>query len=922
MKPNDLSGIQVLKRDGSVVGFDQTKIITAVSKAYIDVHKADGSAMRDFAHSITERVVAAVLRDPSRVSVSIEDIQDRVELEIMRAGDHKLSRGYVLFREERARLRAERTVAEPPVIRVKLWTGDLEPLDPRALQARIETAAQSLGEVDARAVTERAMAELFDGCSSRQVDQALLMAARSMMERDPAYDRLAARLVLQDLYREVGGTQVESDKDRARLYSDVFEAQLHHAVDCKLVADELSWRFDLAQLREAIQPSRDDQFRLLGIQTLADRYLLRFGSRRVELPQTFFMRVAMGLALNEDQPTDRAIEFYDALSSFRLMCSTPTLFNSGTLHPQLSSCYLTTVADDLRSIYGSITHNALLQKFAGGLGNDWTRVRAMGARIHGTNGRSQGVVPFLKVVNDTAVAVNQGGKRPGAVCSYLETWHLDIEEFLQLRKNTGDDRRRTHDMDTAHWIPDLFMKRVEQGADWTLFSPDEVPDLHDLCGRAFEEAYERYEAMAENGEIWMCRKVPAVELWRKMLTMLFETGHPWLTFKDACNLRSPQQHCGVIHSSNLCTEITLNTSDTEIAVCNLASVNLAAHIAPGAAAPWLDLPALRKTVRTAIRMLDNVIDRNLYAVDKARRSNMRHRPIGLGLMGFQDLLYAANVSFADPLSVEVADQTAEALCYFAYEASSDLAVERGPYPSYTGSLWSRGVLPIDTVATLGAQRGIPVDVRMTMTLDWAALREKIIAQGMRNSNCVAIAPTATIANIIGVTPSIEPTYENLYVKSNMSGEFTVLNESLVAALKERGLWDDMMRHDLKFFDGSVSRIDRVPADLKALYATAFEIDPLRLVEAAARRQKWIDQSQSLNLYIARATGPQLDKLYRTAWRSGLKTTYYLRTLAATHVEKSTVAHGALNAVGNAPAEGAVCTLKPGDSGYEGCEACQ
>ncbi|MGH8669450.1 MAG: ribonucleoside-diphosphate reductase subunit alpha, partial [Burkholderiales bacterium] len=613
----------------------------------------------------------------------------------------------------------------------------------------------------------------------------------------------------------------------------------------------------------------------------------------------------------------RAIEFYDVLSTFDFMSSTPTLFNSGTRRSQLSSCYLTTVSDDLEGIYEAIKENALLAKYAGGLGNDWTPVRALGSHIKGTNGKSQGVVPFLKVVNDTAVAVNQGGKRKGAVCSYLETWHLDIEEFLELRKNTGDDRRRTHDMNTANWIPDLFMKRVMENADWTLFSPSDVRELHDKFGKAFEEAYLRFEDKAARGELKLYKKIPAVQLWRKMLSMLFETGHPWITFKDPCNLRSPQQHTGVVHSSNLCTEITLNTSSDEIAVCNLGSVNLVAHMTESG----LHFEKLKKTIRTAMRMLDNVIDINYYAVDKARNSNARHRPVGLGIMGFQDCLHLMRVAYASQEAVEFADRSMEMVAYAAYWASTELAEERGRYPSFTGSLWNRGVLPQDTLDLLAAERGGYVELDRSSTLDWEALRGRIRQHGMRNSNCIAIAPTATIANIIGVSASIEPTFQNLFVKSNLSGEFTVTNEYLVADLRKAGLWDEVMIADLKYFDGNLARIDRAPAELRRLYATAFEVEPKWLVEAAARRQKWIDQSQSLNIYMAGASGRKLDDTYKLAWIRGLKTTYYLRAMGATHAEKSTSKAGQLNAVPSGGAEAAedpkFCAIDNPD-----CEACQ
>jgi ribonucleoside-diphosphate reductase alpha chain len=710
-----------------------------------------------------------------------------------------------------------------------------------------------------------------------------------LIEREPTYSQAAARLLLDVLRQEALGfldmaVGVQTHADMADHYADYFAAYIHTAGDLELLDKQLG-RFDLARLGAALKPERDLQFNYLGLQTLYDRYFIHTDRGvRFELPQAFFMRVAMGLAINEIDREERAIEFYELLSSFDFMSSTPTLFNSGTLRPQLSSCYLTTVSDDLDGIYSAIKDNALLSKFAGGLGNDWSRVRGMGAHIKGTNGKSQGVVPFLKVANDTAVAVNQGGKRKGAVCAYLETWHIDIEEFLELRKNTGDDRRRTHDMNTANWVPDLFMRRVAEEGHWTLLSPDEASDLHDLTGEAFEQAYLAYEARAERGELRVHKRVKAVDLWRKMLAMLFETGHPWIAFKDPCNLRYTNQHVGVVHSSNLCTEITLHTNDQEIAVCNLGSVNLANHVSE----QGLDTTKLRKTVRTAMRMLDNVIDYNFYNVPQARKSNLRHRPVGLGIMGFQDALYRLRIPYASPDALRFADHSMEVLSYYAIEASSELAAERGPYQSFDGSLWSQGVLPIDSIARLEQGRGGYLQMDTSATLDWAALREQVQRVGMRNSNCMAIAPTATISNIVGVGQSIEPTYQNLFVKSNLSGEFTVVNPYLVADLKAQGLWDAVMVNDLKYYDGSVQQIDRIPDDLKELYATAFEIDPRWLVEAASRRQKWLDQAQSLNLYMAEPSGPKLDNLYKLAWVRGLKTTYYLRSMGATHVEKSTM----------------------------------
>jgi ribonucleoside-diphosphate reductase alpha chain len=755
----------------------------------------------------------------------------------------------------------------------------------------IEAACAGLGEdVRADPIMAETRRNLYDGVPIDEVHKAAILAARTLIEKEPAYTRATARLLLHTIRKEILGQEVTQEEMQER-YAEYFPEFIQRGVGAELLDPRLR-QFDLPRLAAALKPQRDLQFDYLGLQTLYDRYFLHVDETRIEMPQAFFMRVAMGLALGEIDREARAIEFYDVLSMFDFMSSTPTLFNAGTLRSQLSSCYLTTVSDDLDGIYEALKENALLSKFAGGLGNDWTPVRALGSYIKGTNGKSQGVVPFLKVVNDTAVAVNQGGKRKGAVCAYLECWHLDIEEFLELRKNTGDDRRRTHDMNTANWIPDLFMKRVMEGGEWTLFSPSSCPDLHDRIGRDFEQAYVGYEAKVERGELKLYKRMPARDLWRKMLTMLFETGHPWITFKDACNVRSPQQHAGVVHSSNLCTEITLNTGAGEIAVCNLGSVNLARHLLDG----QIDQVKLKKTVATAMRMLDNVIDINYYAVKKARDSNLRHRPVGLGVMGFQDALYELRLPYASQEAVEFADRSTEALCYHAYWASTELAEERGRYSSYRGSLWDRGILPLDSLDLLAEQRGGFVEIDRSSTMDWPALRARVAQHGMRNSNCVAIAPTATISNIIGVDASIEPCFGNLSVKSNLSGEFTIVNEYLVRDLKGLGVWDDVMVMDLKHFDGSLRRIDRVPDEVKRLYATAFEVEPQWLVEAAARRQKWIDQAQSLNIYMAGASGNKLDEIYKLAWLRGLKTTYYLRTMGATHAEKSTVKSGALNSV--------------------------
>jgi ribonucleoside-diphosphate reductase alpha chain len=903
--PTDASALNhyhILRRNGAVVSFEPNKIAIAMMKAFLAVHGTQGAAsasVRETVEGLTQTVIRALMRSrPSGGTFHIEDVQDQVELGLMRSGHHEVARAYVLYREKRTQERASQVSLATPVAPVlhALDKGVRIVLDLDRLQGLIQSACAGLGaDVKPEPIMAETLRNLYDGVPMDEVYKASVLAARTLIEKDPDYTYATARLLFHTIANEVLGRDVVQ-ADMAQAYVDYFPGFIQNGVDHELLDPQLL-QFDLPRLAAALKADRDLKFDYLGLQTLYDRYFLHIGKARIELPQAFFMRVAMGLSLNETDREARAIEFYEVLSSFDFMSSTPTLFNSGTLRSQLSSCYLTTVPDDLGGIYDAIKENALLSKFAGGLGNDWTPVRALGAHIKGTNGESQGVVPFLKVVNDTAVAVNQGGKRKGAVCTYLETWHLDIEEFLELRKNTGDDRRRTHDMNTANWIPDLFMRRVMEKGEWTLFSPNNVPDLHDKFGIEFETAYVAYEAQAARGEIKPARTVQAADLWRKMLTMLFETGHPWITFKDACNVRSPQQHCGVVHSSNLCTEITLNTSDTETAVCNLGSVNLLQHLIDGpSGTKVLDHAKLQKTINTAMRMLDNVIDINYYAVEKARASNMRHRPVGLGMMAFQDSLYEMRTPYASDAAVAFADTSMEAICYYAYWASTELARERGQYSSFKGSLWDQGILPIDTLDLLAKQRGGYVEVDRSSTLDWQALRNKIAKDGMRNSNCTAIAPTATISNIIGVDASIEPCFGNLSVKSNLSGEFTIINSYLVSDLKRLGLWDDVMVMDLKHFDGSLNPIDRIPADIKALYATAFEVETRWLVEAAARRQKWIDQGQSLNIYMAGASGKKLDDTYKLAWIRGLKTTYYLRTMSATHVEKSTVAAGRMNAV--------------------------
>jgi ribonucleoside-diphosphate reductase alpha chain len=932
--------MRVIRRNGKVTTFDANKIAVAMTKAFLAVEGGNAAAsgrVHNLVEELTDQLTDALKRrNPAGGTVHIEDIQDQVELALMRSGEHKVARAYVLYREEQARKRAEQAAVtgeakQELLINVTLEDGSTRPLDIERLRKLVAEACAGLEAVTFDSILDDTCRNLFDGVKERDVSQALVMSARTLIEKEPNYSHAAARLLLDMLRREALGfldldTNVATQKEMGERYPEYFGAYIKRGADLELLDKRLT-QYDLDRLGAALRPERDLQFTYLGLQTLYDRYFIHSGGTRFELPQAFFMRVAMGLAINEIDREGRAIEFYDLLSSFDFMSSTPTLFNSGTLRPQLSSCYLTTVPDDLDGIYGAIKDNALLSKFAGGLGNDWTRVRGMGAHIKGTNGKSQGVVPFLKVANDTAVAVNQGGKRKGAVCAYLETWHIDIEEFLDLRKNTGDDRRRTHDMNTANWIPDLFMKRVAEDGDWTLFSPDETSDLHDLTGKAFEAAYTRYEDKAARGEMRVAKKLKANDLWRKMLGMLFETGHPWVAFKDPCNIRYTNQHAGVVHSSNLCTEITLHTNDNEIAVCNLGSVNIAAHVDENG----LDMAKLEKTVSTAMRMLDNVIEYNYYSVPQARNSNLRHRPVGLGIMGFQDALYKVRLPYASEDAVAFADRTMEAVSYHAIRASTDLAEERGRYHSFEGSLWSQGILPIDSLAKLGEQRGGYLQVDDSQTLDWDALRERVKTVGMRNSNTMAIAPTATISNICGVSQSIEPTYQNLFVKSNLSGEFTVVNPYLVHDLKKLGLWDEVMVNDLKYYDGSVQPIGRIPDDLKALYASAFEVDPRWLVEAGSRRQKWIDQAQSLNLYMSEPSGKKLDNLYKLAWVRGLKTTYYLRSMGATHVEKSTMDDSSrankLSAVGGSYGEG---TMTDADGGAPkacsildpDCEACQ
>jgi ribonucleoside-diphosphate reductase alpha chain len=886
----------VIKRDGNLVDFDINKIALAVLKAYIAVYSesvAQSVSVREKINQISRAVVESLEGNNLTNTVKIEEIQDQVELFLMHFEEYKVLRAYILYREEKRQKRNANQANDNFKLEYIDDHGNKKKFDSKIILQPIKEACANLDNVDPSIIEQDTLKNLYSGVSIKEIDIAVILSARQMIEKEPNYNYVTARLLLYKLYKEVLGRSIKKSELKDA-YISYFYQYIEKGIKLKLLNPALA-DFDLTLLASALIPDNDYNFKYLGLQTLYDRYFIHDQGTRIELPQIFFMRVAMGLALKEQDFNQKAIEFYQLISSFDFMPSTPTLFNSGTLHSQLSSCYLSTVGDSLVEIYDSIKENALLSKFAGGLGNDWTPVRSMGSYIQGTNGKSQGVIPFLKVVNDTAVAVNQGGKRKGAACVYLETWHADIEEFLELRKNTGDDRRRCHDINTANWIPDLFMKRVMNGEEWSLFSPHEADTLHDAYGHEFEALYLKFEALGKAGKLSYYKQIPALTLWRKMLTMLFETGHPWITFKDPCNIRSAQQHVGVVHSSNLCTEITLNTNDEEIAVCNLGSINLASHINSNG----IDHAKLKNSIKTAIRMLDNVIDINFYPVDKARNSNIKHRPIGMGMMGFQDCLYKMKINYTSSAAMQFADEITEVIAYYAYESSSDLSVERGVYSSYNGSLWDQGILPLDSLKQLAKIRGDQYAVIDTSAkLDWSSLRYKIKTQGMRNSNCLAIAPTATIANIIGVTASIEPTYQNLFVKSNLSGEFTVVNEFLVQDLKNLGLWDEMLLADLKYFNGSLMPIDRIPEHIKQQYLTAFEIDPQYLITAAARRQKWIDQAQSLNLYVANASGKKLDQVYKYAWLQCLKTTYYLRTLSASSIEKSTEHRmgGELNAV--------------------------
>lgn len=875
--------LKAIKRDKSQVEFDRRRVYEALSSAFKDHLKMKKNESLDakteeLVDHLTELVTDAIFsKYQKRVTIEVETIQDYVEMVLMDEKYHQVAKKYILYREERRRVREASKQKESFSLVNKGIDVDLV-----ALQRKVKIACRGLEDTcSVESIIEETKKNLYPNISEQEISKALLLSARTRIEHEPNYTYVTARLLLDDIYQEVLGAHL-AKKGLREHYRKQFATYIKKGVELGRLSEKLL-EFDLEHMAKVLEPKRDLSFQYLGLQTVYDRYLLRHEKDLLEVPQYFWMRVAMGLALQEKDKEKWAESFYHVLSRLEFLSGTPTLFNSGTQRSQLSSCYLSTVDDSIGGIFKIISDNASLSKWAGGLGNDWTNIRATGSLIRGTNGQTQGVIPFLKIVNDTAVAVNQGGKRKGAVCCYLETWHLDIEDFIELRKNTGDERRRTHDMNTANWIPDLFMKRVQAGGNWTLFSPSDVPDLHDLYGSAFEKRYMEYERDAESGKIKIFKRVEALTLWRKILSMLFETGHPWITFKDPSNIRSPQSHCGVVHSSNLCTEILLNTSKDETAVCNLGSINLVAHFN----GDKLDVEKLETTISTAMRMLDNVIDINYYPIEDAKNANLRHRPVGMGIMGFQDSLYKMRCSYASKEAVEFADQTMELISYHAISASSDLAKERGTYSSYKGSKWDQGMLPIDTLELLIQQRGEDIDVDTSYTLDWEKLREKVKKQGMRNANTLAIAPTATIANIAGVSHSIEPTYAHLFVKSNLSGEFTWLNAYLVEDLKERGLWDSEMIDDLKYTDGSLEELERVPEDLKHLYPTSFEVEPSWLIDCASRRQKWIDMGQSLNLYVNHPSGKKLSDMYFYAWKKGLKTTYYCRTLAATKVEKST-----------------------------------
>lgn len=907
----------IKKRDGRIVEFDRVRIEAAISKAFAaTLGKSDEKLIRNITDDVLDELEAHFAE---RVPC-VENIQDLVEQKIADCGYLRVATAYILYREDHKKKRLDKKrelidKVNKGLINVRKRSGAVKPFNAHEIERFIRSCCSGAEEpamVDE--IIDEAKSLMYDGITTRDINQAVVMVCRSRIETDLAYSYLAARVLLNDLYKDVIG-RYEYEDDFEAAYRETFKKSIARGVAEGRYSERLA-DYDLGALSRALDPSRDGRLKYLGLQTLYDRYLMKdYDQNILEVPQYFWMRVAMGLALNEEDREKKAIEFYDTISVMRYVPSTPTLFHSGTVNSQMSSCYLLTCADELDNIFKTMGDVARLAKWSGGIGIDWTAIRGTGAMIRSTNVNSQGVIPFLKILDSTTSAINRSGKRRGATCAYLEVWHYDFEDFLELRKNTGDERRRTHDLNIAAWVPDLFVKRVIERGEWTFFSPDETPDLHGLYGKAFERRYEEYERMAARGAIRLSKRVPAQKLWRKIITMLYETGHPWLTFKDPCNIRSPQDHQGVVNGSNLCTEITLNTSRGEFAVCNLGSVNLSIHIKDGA----LDEAVLSSTIRTAVRMLDNSIDLNFYPTEETRRSNLAHRPIGLGVMGFQDALYQVGLDFANDEAVRFSDLVMETVSWHAISASSDLAAERGKYSSYEGSKWDRGLFPLDTMKMLEEERGVPTSVGMDSRLDWAGLKDRVRRRGMRNSNCLAIAPTATIANIAGCYPSIEPIYKNLYVKSNLSGEFTIVNQFLIDDLREIGLWDKSMLEKLKETDGSIAGIGELPEELRDKYRGAFEIDPSWVILHAAYRSKWIDQSQSVNIFVDTVSGERISETYLSAWKSGLKTTYYLRSLGASGVEKSTIeAGGHIEAGAGREAEETLnaCNLE------EGCESCQ
>lgn len=857
--------IYIKKRNGNLVEFDKTRIENAIKKA-------SKEEIPNF-----DELIQDILKDIDKDIPTVEEIQDIVEKNLIKHNLYETSKSYILYRAKRTEIRLEKQKewfekATHGELNIKKRDNTLTKFNPEKISKTVERASKGLN-VSQTSILKEFMKNIYDGISTKEIYQALILTTTSFMERDPDYDKVSSNIFLEKMYKEV----LEND------YKTTFINNIKKGVEKEIYSKELL-TFDLEKLANNIDPNKDQLLKYLGLQTLYERYLVKSDNKHLEVPQTFWMRVAMGLSLNEEDKTKKAIEFYEVLSTLRFVASTPTLFHSGLTRPQLSSCYLSKVDDDLNHIFKCIGDNAQMSKWSGGIGNDWTAVRATGATIKSTRVESQGIIPFLKIANDTTLAINRSGKRRGATCAYLETWHLDIEDFLDLRKNTGDDRRRTHDMNTANWIPDLFMKRVINDENWTLFSPEEVPDLHEIYGKEFEKQYINYEKLANEGKIKKFKIIEAKKLWRKMLTQLFETGHPWLTFKDPCNIRSPQDHVGVIHNSNLCTEITLNNSADETAVCNLGSINLEKHIENKS----LNKELLEKTINTAIRMLDNVIDINFYPTIEGETSNLKHRPIGLGLMGFQDALFMLNIGFESQEAINFTDEMMETISYYAINASSDLAKEKGAYETFKGSKWDRGIFPFDTLELLEKEREIKIPIPKTKKLDWDKLKQKVKENKLRNSNLMAIAPTATIANISGVYPCIEPIYKNIYVKANMSGEFTIINNYLVDDLKKLNLWNQDMLEQIKYYDGNLDNISQIPQELKDKYKEAFSIDPRALINLTAIRQKWIDQSQSHNVFMQGVSGKKLDETYRYAWQMGLKTTYYLRSLAASQIEKSTL----------------------------------